>query len=93
MPKLRKKHSATFEPHFFTKFYGSVRYKILVESGTSQKTTEEERNKDQHMCQALLDVVSAHIRKPNINHTLNRTFGPVLEKLRPGLFVENLLIE
>ena len=45
------------------------------------------------MCQALLDVVSAHIRKPNINHTLNRTFGPVLEKLRPGLFVENLLIE
>ena len=65
----------------------------LVESGTGQKTTEEERNKDQHMCQALLDVVSAHIRKPNINHTLNRTFGPVLEKLRPGLFVENLLIE
>ena len=66
---------------------------FLVESGTGQKTTEEERNKDQHMCQALLDVVSAHIRKPNINHTLNRTFGPVLEKLRPGLFVENLLIE
>jgi len=58
-----------------------------VESGTSQKTTEEERNKDQHMCQALLDVVSAHIRKPNINHTLNRTFGPVLEKLRPEYIV------
>ena len=33
---------------------------FLVESGTGQKTTEEERNKDQHMCQALLDVVSAH---------------------------------
>jgi len=58
-----------------------------VESGTGPKTTEEERNKDQHMCQALLDVVSAHIRKPNINHTLNRTFGPVLEKLRPEYIV------
>ena len=35
------------------------------------------------MCQGLLDVVSSRIRNPNMNHTLNRTFGPVLEKLRP----------
>lgn len=42
-----------------------------------------ERMRDEHMCQGLLDAVSAHIRKPNINHTLNRTFGPVLEKIRP----------
>ena len=40
--------------------------------------------RDEHICQGLLDAVSAHIRKPNINHTLNRTFGPVLEKIRPG---------
>ena len=44
---------------------------------------DEERSRDQHMCQGLLDVVSSRIRNPNMNHTLNRTFGPVLEKLRP----------
>lgn len=38
---------------------------------------------NQHMCQALLDVVSGNIKKPNINHTLNRTFKPVMDKLRP----------
>merc|ERR1719285_881208 len=44
---------------------------------------DDERSRDQHMCQGLLDVVSSRIRNPNMNHTLNRTFGPVLEKLRP----------
>jgi len=41
------------------------------------------KNNNNHPCQALLDVVIAHISKPNINHTLSRTFKPVMDKVRP----------
>ncbi|XP_074643654.1 mediator of RNA polymerase II transcription subunit 15-like isoform X2 [Tubulanus polymorphus] len=36
---------------------------------------------EQHMCQPLLDAISAHMRSPILNHTLQRTFGPAVQML------------
>ena len=60
-----------------------VLQQIHPPDGQTGQTPTVAPTNDQHMCQALLDVVSAHIRKANINHTLNRTFKPVMDKLRP----------
>ena len=54
---------------------------MLVEN--QQQNDYTPKNNNNHPCQALLDVVIAHISKPNINHTLSRTFKPVLDKVRP----------
>lgn len=36
---------------------------------------------EQNICQPLLDAIANHIRSPLINHTLQRTFGPVVAAL------------
>lgn len=43
---------------------------LVVSSGASD-----------NMCQALLDVVAAHMKSPTLNHTLQRTFGPAVRAL------------
>ena len=37
--------------------------------------------KIQDVCQPLLDAITAHIKKPLFNHTLQRTFGPAVAAL------------
>jgi len=43
----------------------------------------------QDVCQPLLDAITAHIKKPLINHTLQRTFGPALTALTNNAYKQS----
>lgn len=44
-------------------------------------TTQSSVPKLQDVCQPLLDAITAHMKKPLFNHTLQRTFGPAVAAL------------